>query len=76
MTAISPTCTPTWTRRGDTWRLTRHGCTLAVIEPSWSDHHTLLFIADSDGELVHDGTYGLCIARLRIALRLWFTPAA
>lgn len=72
MTAISLTCTPTWTRRGDTWHLTRHGRTLAVIEPSWSDHHSLLFLTDNNGELVHDATYGHCIARLRISLRFWF----
>lgn len=72
MTSVTHDTTPIWNRRGDNWRLTRNGRTLAVIEPSWSDHHFFLFIADGTGDLVHDGTYGHRLARLRIVLRLWY----
>ena len=76
MTSIASNIATRWTRLGDIWKLTRNNRLLAVIEPAWSDHHCFLFMADSAGELAHDGSIGHRTARLRICLQLWFQHAA
>jgi hypothetical protein len=73
MTSTASNIATRWTRIGDIWKLTRNNRLLAIIEPAWSDHHCFLFMADSAGELSHDGTIGQRTARLRICLQLWFS---
>ena len=76
MTSTQSNIATRWTRIGDIWKLIQDSRILAVIEPSWSDHHCLLFMTDSAGELTHDGTIGHRTARLRICLRFWFQQAS
>ena len=72
MTSTQSNIVTRWTRFGDIWKLIQDDSVLAAIEPSWSDHHCLLFMTDSAGELTHTGTIGHRTARLRICLQLWF----
>ena len=76
MTSTASNIATRWTRIGDIWKLTQSSRLLAIIEPAWSDHHCFLFVADSAGELTHNGTIGHRTARLRICLQLWFQQAS
>ena len=76
MTSITSNIATRWTRAGDIWKLIQNGRVLAVIEPSWSDHHCFLFLTDGAGDLTHDGAIGHRTARLRICLRFWFEQAS
>ncbi len=64
---IASTASPStrWQFVNDVWSLIRDGRRIAVIEPSWDDHHWFLFSVNADGG--HD----FCGARQRIvALKL------
>lgn len=76
MTSTQSNIATRWTRIGDIWKLIQDGRILAAIEPSWCDHHCLLFLTDGAGELAHDGAIGHYSARVRICLRLWFRQTA
>ena len=76
MTTTQSNIATRWTRIGDIWKLIQGSSVLAAIEPTWSDHHCSLFVADTSGELSHDGTIEHRTARLRICLRLWFREAS
>lgn len=60
----------TVTQSQNVWQLNRGGKPLAVIERAWDDHHWLLFLSDTAGELVCAGVYRYT-ATLKACLRLW-----